>query len=163
MRVNHKRKTTVSMKMFIEEFGEAFSEHQKERLMELDLRCVLTRREFNHIFDLKHVEHTKYNSEGKEGIGAKEPIYAQLAVVDDILYFSEGCTEDDKFIKSPAIKNIYDFLDSKENISDEGINFKRVDDSNIDFVVNSLLSSCPEVSARYISIVREMMSLSESK
>ena len=44
MKKNYKMKKTISMKMFVSELGENFSDHMKEKLLELDIRCVLTRK-----------------------------------------------------------------------------------------------------------------------
>jgi hypothetical protein len=52
---------TISMKKFISEFGDNFSEHMKKRLMEIEVRCVLTRKEAEYKFEIKHVEHTLYD------------------------------------------------------------------------------------------------------
>ncbi len=35
---------------------------------------------------------------------------------------------------------------------------KKIDDTNIDYVIDTLLTACPEVSQRYLKIVREMLS-----
>ena len=60
MKKNYKMKKTISLKMFIAEFGENFSDHMKKRLLELEVRCVLTRKEDSNKLDLKHVEHTQH-------------------------------------------------------------------------------------------------------
>ncbi len=50
------------MKGFISEFGEIFLKNEK-RLLELEIRTVLTRKEHRNKLDIKHVEHTKYPCE----------------------------------------------------------------------------------------------------
>lgn len=158
---NYNRKNTISVKMFISEFGENFSKHLKKRLMELEVRCLLTRKEFPYLLDLKHVEHLKYqcNSEDCQ----KEYAYAQFAVIDGELYFSESCLENDKIMQSPIVSTIYNSLNSEGMILHEGINLKRIDDSNIDYVLDNILSSCPDVSQSYLDIVKGMVSRANYK
>lgn len=155
MRRNYKLKKTITMKKFIEEFSESFSEHMKKRLMELEVRTVLTRNEDKNILDIKHVEHTKYDCDSKDT--KKEYVYGKLIVVENILYFADSCTDNAKVMQSPVVDTIYNSLDNTGMILYENVNCKKVDDSNIDFVVDSLLSECPDVSERYIKIVREML------
>lgn len=164
---NYGRKSTISMKMFIKEFGEDFSEHMMERLMDVDVRCFLTRKELPYRFDLKHVEHIKFefacDKEDSSKPSSKEYAYGQLVVLDGKLYFSESCLENNEIKQSPVINTIYNTLDSKGAIFDEGRNLRRIDDSNIDFVLDSILSSCPEVSQSYLDIVQSMTTLADNK
>lgn len=153
--------------MFIKEFGENFSEHMKERLMELETRCFLTRKEIMYRFDLKHVEHLQYETacdmEGDKEPSSKEYCYGQFVVLDGKLYFSEGCIEDKDIMQSPKLNNIYNSLDSEGTVFDEGMNLRRLDDNNIDFVVDSILSSCPSVSQAYIDIIKGMAKRTNNK
>jgi hypothetical protein len=164
---NYGRKSTISMKMFIKEFGEEFSEHVKERLMDLEVRCFLTRKEIAYIFDLKHVEHLQYEYvsqvEESSAPSSKEYSYGQLVVLDGKLYFSDSCLENREVIQSPMVSTIYNALDSQGAILEEDRNLKRLDDNNIDFVVDSVLSSCPEVSQSYLNIVQGMTSRANNK
>ncbi|ERI94942.1 hypothetical protein HMPREF1982_00624 [Clostridiales bacterium oral taxon 876 str. F0540] len=166
-RTNHARKSAVSIKMFIKEFGEEFSEHVKERLMDLEVRCFLTRKDIAYRFDLKHVEHLQYeiaaDAEEPSAPRSKEYAYGQFVVLDGKLYFSESCLESKDIMQSPTVSDIYNALDSEGSIFDEGRNLKRLNDSNIDFVVDSILSSCPEVSQAYLDIVKGMISRSNNK
>ncbi|MDP4089478.1 MAG: hypothetical protein Q8930_09450 [Bacillota bacterium] len=166
-KTNHTRKSTVSIKMFINEFGESFPEHLKERLMDLDARCFLTRKDIPYRFDLKHVEHLQYKfTSGKEDPKApysKEYAYGQFVVLDGRLYLSESCLENNEIMESDIVKAIYNDLDSEGMVFDEGRNLKRLDDNNIDFVIDSILSSCPEVSQAYLDIVKGMVSRSDNK
>lgn len=156
MRINHIRKSSVSIKMFIAEFGEDFSQHIQERLMNLESRCFLTRKEIAYRFDLKHVEHLQYeiasNLEDSSAPQSKEYAYGQFVVLDGKLYFSESCLENNDIMQSPMVSIIYGALDSEGSVFDEGRNLKRLDDNNIDFVVDSILSSCPQVSQSYLDI-----------
>lgn len=164
---NYNRKNTISVKMFISEFGENFSKHLKKRLMELEVRCLLTRKEFTHLLDLKHVEHLKYQCNYEEDnaseVSKKEYAYAQFAVIEGVLYFSESCIENDKIMQSPMVSTIYNSLDSEDVILHEGRNLKRIDDSNIDYVIDSILESCPDVSQSYLDIVKGMVSRANYK
>lgn len=166
-RTNHARKSSISIKMFIKEFGEDFSEHVKERLMDLEARCFLTRKEIAYRFDLKHVEHLQYEiaSDATESSAAssKEYAYGQFRVLDGMLYFSESCLENKDIMQSPMVSTIYDALSSDGIVVDEGSNLKRLDDNNIDFAVDSILSSCPEVSQSYLNIMQGMISRSNNK
>lgn len=167
LRANSARKSTVSVKMFIKEFGEDFPKHVKERLMDLESRCFLTRKEIDYRFDLKHVEHLQYetasDTENPSAPNSKEYAYGQFAVVDGKLYFSESCIETDQIMQSPMVSSIYNALDSEGIISDEGRDLKRINDNNIDFIVDSILSSCPQVSQSYMDIVKGMVSRSNNK
>jgi len=167
LRINHRMKSTISIKMFIEEFGENFSEHMKERLMDLEIRCFLTRKEIPHRVYLKHVEHLQYEiaseGEGSKATCCKEYVYGQLVVLDGRLYFSESCLESNEIMQSPMVNTIYSALGSEGIVSNEGKNLKRLDENNIDFVIDNILSSCPQVSQSYIDIVKGMLSRANGK
>lgn len=167
MRRNYRMKKTISIKQFISEFGENFSEHTKKRLLELEVPSVLTRKQTSYILDLKHVEHTKYDCTlENNSVAQKEYVYGQFIVIDDILYFSKDCVEDDKVMKSPIVDKIYNSLDEKDMLykdkDDNDIIAKKVDDSNIDFIIDTIFTVFPQVSQRYLDIVEEMMSHSRS-
>ncbi|QAT39126.1 hypothetical protein [Clostridium sp. JN-9] len=165
VRKNYKLKKTISVKQFIQEFGENFSQHTKDRLMELEIRCVLTRKDDPNRLDLKHVEHTKYkcaeNEDSKQT--EKEYAFAQFIVSDGIVYFSEKCRETNDVMQNEIVDKIYNSLSSEGIITYEDVNAKKIDESNIDFVIDSILSACPDVSQRYISIVKDMLSRSNNK
>jgi hypothetical protein len=163
---NYNLKKTISMKRFISELGEDFSKLMKKRLLDLEIRCVLTRKEDDEFrLDIKHVEHIKYDCdlENPSDSNKKEYVYGQLIVVDGELYFSETCTEGNDIMQSPIVSKLYDSLDSQYITFDTGITAKKLDDSNIDYVVDSLLSVCPEVSEYYKNIVKGMLSRSSKK
>jgi hypothetical protein len=158
MKKNYKIRKTISIKRLISDYGEEFSEKIKQRLLELEVRCVLTREQNDTKFDLKHVEHTKYDcsSQGNSRKCEKEHIYGKFIADDGILYFSDRCTESDKAIQVPTVSEIYNSLNSEEIIFDEDCRAKKVDDSNIDYVIDTILTVCPQVSQRYIDIMKEM-------
>lgn len=167
MRVNHARKSTISMKLFIKEFGENFTEHVKERLMDLEVRCFLTRKEIDYRFDLKHVEHLQYeftsDVEDPKAPSSKEYAYGQFVVLNGNLYFSESCLESKEVMQSNIVIEIYNDLNNDGTVFDEGRNLKKLDDSNIDFVVDSILAACPQVSKAYLDIVQGMVSRANNK
>ncbi|WP_027623820.1 hypothetical protein [Clostridium lundense] len=173
MKKNYRMQKTISMKRFISELGEDFSEHIKKRLLDLEVRCVLTRKEVNYIVDIKHVEHTKYdcpcNSQGEVGTCKKEYVYGQFVVIDGELYFSQNCVESDEIMQSPIVSTIYNSLNEETTICDEdnediqNINVKKVNDSNIDYVIDSILTVCPQVSQRYKDIMEGMLFRAERK
>lgn len=156
---NYKMKKTISMKQFVKEFEESLSEHMRNRLLELEIRCVLTRKEENNILDIKHVEHTKYDCspENAQGSCHKEYVFGQLVVLNNVLYFSKSSTENDQVMQSPIIESIYDSLNSEEIASDLGLNIKRIDDSNIDFVIDRMLEVFPTVSQEYRDIMSKYL------
>jgi hypothetical protein len=157
----HKVKKVISMKQFISEFGRNFSEHMKQRLVELEVRCVLTRREDENRVDLKHVEHTRYNCpenlEDNSDVSQKEYAYGQFVVDDDKLYFSERCTEGDEVMRSSIVDVIYASLNSECIVLDDGICAKKVDDTNIDYIVDTILTVFPQVSDTYIKIMSKYL------
>lgn len=158
----YKVKKTISIKRFLTEFGEEFSEHIKERLLDLEVRCVLTRKEQNNRLDIKHVEHTKYDCETKSN-SKKEYDYGQFLVIEGILYYSEGCTENADVMQSPVVNEIFNSLNTEDMVCDSDINAKKVDDSNIDYVIDTILKVCPEVSQKYLNIVNGMLSRAKLK
>ncbi|MDF2881236.1 MAG: hypothetical protein K0R54_1793 [Clostridiaceae bacterium] len=164
VRKNYKLKKTISVKQFILEFGENFSQHMKDRLMELEVRCVLTRKDDPKRLDLKHVEHTKHNciKDGDSIQIEKEYVFAQFIVCDDIMYLSEKCRESNDVIQNEIVNKIYNSLSNEGMISYEDVNAKKIDENNIDFIIDSILSACPDVSQRYINIVKDMLSRSRN-
>lgn len=156
-------KKTISVKQFIAEFGENFTEHMKQRLLDLEVRTVLTRKDINNRVDIKHVEHTRYETLADDSITKveKEYSYGELAVIDGLLYFSNSCIVNNDLMQSPIVDKIYSHLQSEEILTDYDIAAKKVDDSNIDYVIDSILEACPEVSQRYMDIVKGMIDRSK--
>lgn len=159
MRKIYNMKKTISMKQFIVELGENFSEHMKVRLKELGSRCVLTRKEDNYRLNLKHIEHTMHEcavtaEEDADKI-KKEYIYGQFVVQEGVLYFSEKCTLSNDAVEASVVSTIYDTLNTEKVVIDE-IDAKLVDDSNIDFIIDTVLSVCPPVSQAHLDMVRGM-------
>lgn len=166
MKKNYNMKKTISMKRFISELGENFSKHMKNRLLDLEIRCVLTRKEDDEFrLDIKHVEHTKYpcSIENPTTSDQKEYVYGQLIVVDGDLYFSETCTEGANIMESPVVRDLYHSLQSSSITFDTGCSAKKLDDSNIDFVIDTIISVCPDISDSYRAIVGGMLSRSDKK
>jgi hypothetical protein len=166
--MKNRRKSSISIKMFISELGEDFSDHIKESLMHLDARTFLTRKEFENRLDIKHVEHLKYDCKANKNVNdatrtKKEYAYGEFEVVEGTLYLSEKCLENKDFIQAPGISKIYESLENENMIVDNGKNLKKLDDSNIDFVVDSILDVCPEVSQKYIDIVKGMVDRSNNR
>lgn len=156
---NYRINRTVSMKQFISKYGENLSEHTKQRLMELEVRCVLTRKDKETVFDLKHVEHTKFtfNSDGNPS-SKKEYSYGQLIAVNDAIYFSEKCEISKDVMESPIANTIFNSLSENEMITFNDTRAKKIDDSNIDYIIDALLTVCPEVSQKYKDIIQHMNS-----
>lgn len=155
MKKIYRMKRTISMKQFLTEFGGNFSKHMKQRLLELGARCVLTRKDESFILDIRHVEHTKYNCNSQDG-GAdflKEYAFGQLIAHEEMLYFSENCLENDDIVQVPIVHSIYNSLNSKELILEGDIKGKKVDDENIDYLIDNVLTVCPEVSPEHLAIV----------
>ena len=157
MKKRYNIKKTISMVQFISEFGESFSEDMKKRLLDLEVRSVLRRKEDINMLDLLHVEHKTYSSSTCD----KEYVYAQFIVEEGIFYFSEKCTENTKMMQSPIVSTIYDNLDAEGMISTESGNAKVVTDDNIGYIVDSILTVCPTVSQSYLNIVKGMISRAE--
>ncbi|CAG7839365.1 hypothetical protein Z959_02015 [Clostridium novyi B str. ATCC 27606] len=145
----YKIRKTISMKRLISELGGNFSKHIKKRLLDLEIRCVLTRDKDNNRLDIKHVEHIKNNND-------EETVYGQFFINEENLYFSQNCLKKDSIMESPIIKEIYDSLDSEEIIVSD-IKSKKLDDTNIDYVIDSILKVCPDISEKYKSIVKGML------
>jgi len=146
---------TISMKQLLTELGGDFSKHMKQRLLELGRRCVLTRKDESFIFDIRHVEHTKYDCGSQDATASfkKEFAFGQLIVYEGILHFSENCLENDSIMQAPAVSNIYNSLSSSELMLEGDIKGKKVDDENIDYVIDSILTVCPEVSPEHMAII----------
>lgn len=155
MKKAYRMKRTVSMKQFLTEFGGEFPKHTKQRLLELGSRCVLTRKDESFILDIKHVEHTRYNCspEGSTAACLKEYAFGQLIAHEGALYFSENCLENDEIMQVPLVNSIYNSLNSEELMLEGGISGKKLDDDNIDYVIDNILTVCPEVSAEHLAII----------
>jgi hypothetical protein len=159
-----KKNSAMALKQFISEFGEAFSNDMKEKLMELESRSFLTRKEFGNRFDLKHVEHIEYEcaTNALETV-KKEYSYGQFEVNEGVLYFSEFCLVGDRVMQSPIVDKIYDSLNDEGTIFNNGRNLKKIDDENIAYVIDNILSVCPKVSQSYLDIVNGMVSRADNK
>lgn len=162
MRINNRRKKRISIKMFIEEFGEDFSKHVKTRLMELDVRTLLTRKDKYNVLDIKHVEHIKHQVTVGSEVYEKEYVYGELVAFEGSLYFCNECIENDEIAKSGIVDEIYNSLSENNIAYDDEKKLKALNDDNIDYVVDSILKVCPEVSEKYISIVKGMTLRSEA-
>jgi hypothetical protein len=126
----------------------------KKRLLDLEVRCVLTRKEDYHRLDIKHVEHIKYDCNHGDGPSAcrKEYVYGQLIVDEGILYYSQECLENEGVMQVPVVSAIYNSLSSEGMLTAQN-DAKKVDDNNIDYVVDAILEVCPPVSQSYIDIM----------
>ena len=151
----YRMKKTVSMKQFLNEFGAEFSKHMKQRLLELGARCVLTRTDESFILDVRHVEHTKYdcNSQEDTEVSYKEYAFGQFVAHEGLLYFSDSCLENDDIMQAPIVSAIYDSLRSETSVIDDCVNAKEVDDENIDYIIDNILTVCPEVSPEHLAII----------
>lgn len=158
-------KKTISMKQFIAEFDEQLSVNMKKKLLELGQRCILTRKEDRCRLDIKHIEHTRYESEAITENGGlkteKEYSYGQFILSEDSLYFSERCAETDTVMGAPVAGVIYESLSSENMLIDENVKAKKIDDGNIDFVIDSILSVCPPISQAHLELVQGMIERSE--
>lgn len=166
MKRNYKMKRTISMKQFLTEFGEGMSKHMKQRLLEIGDRCLLNRRDDSYILDLRHIEHTKYEcvcGNGEDATSSKkEYAFGQLIIQDGALYFSRSCVENDDIMQISVVDDIYSSLATDEIIVDETIKAKRIDDTNIDFVADSILKVCPAVSAEHLAIIAKYCAVDSS-
>lgn len=151
MKRNYNMKKTISIKQFIAEFGQGFSKHMKQRLLELGARLILTRREHSYILDLKHVEHLKYDCHNNSE--KKEYTYGQFVVNEGSLYFSESCLENSDVMQISTVGDIYDALTTEETTFENELKAKLIDDDNIDYVADKILEVCPEVSAEHMAII----------
>lgn len=165
MKRNYRLKRTISVRQFILELGENFSDKIKENLLKLDSRCVLTRKDNQYMLDVKHIEHIQHDCACDSDVvddsskTQKEYVYGQFVMVDGILYFSQNCFETNTIMQSPIVSTIYTSLDNNDSISLEDIDLKKVDDSNIEYIIDSILTVCPEVSQAHLDIVQQMTSL----
>lgn len=160
MKKQYKMKKTISVKRLISQLGDNFSEHIKNRLLDLEVRCVLTREEDFYSFDIRHVEHIQYpchTSEDELSIKQKEYSYGRLIVIDGLLYFSENTIENDEVMQSPIVSSIYNSMGSDGAIVDKGYNAKRIDDNNIDYIVDTMLTVFPQVSQSYLNIMSHIV------
>lgn len=166
MKKNYKMKRTISMKQFVVEFGEGLSKHMKQRLLELGERCILNRRDESHILDLRHVEHLKYECccDSEDGAAPKkEYAYGQLVVKEGKLYLSQNCIENDDIMQSPVVGEIYSTISSPEEQLEEDIVGKLIDESSIDFVIDTILNVCPKVSAEHMAIIAKYVTVDSVK
>ena len=163
MKKNYKMKKTISVKQFITEFGEDLSKQMHDKLLELWPRCILTRDGNSHVLDLKHVEHTLYDCPSAEGSDncQKEYSYGQFVINEDGLYFSEKCLESDTVMQMPAVDKIYNSLNSEEIYLEEGYRAKKIDDSNIDYVTDSILEVCPAMSQAHIDMISKYCAIDD--
>jgi hypothetical protein len=133
----------------------------KKRLLELEVRCVLTRKEDLNRLDLKHVEHIQYDcesmSEDTLDTCQKELSYGQLIVIEGELFYSERSEESDKVMQSPIVHTIYNSLNTENITVNSDDCAKRIDDSNIDYVMDTILTVCPEVSESYLNIMSKYL------
>lgn len=154
MKRNYTMKNTISIKQFILEFGENFSKHTKQRLLELGTRCILTRKKDNsYILDLKHLEHVKYTTGEGEDTCQVEYAYGQVVMNEGELYFSKSCVETADVMQLELVNEIYSSLESDEMTIEEGTKVKKMDDSNIDYIIDNILQVCPEVSKEHKAIL----------
>jgi hypothetical protein len=148
-------KRTVSMKQFITELGGEFSKHIRQRLLELGERCVLTRKDESYVLDLRHIEHTKYkcNPQDDSSVDRKEYAFGQFIVYEGQLYFSESCLENDEIMQASIVSSIYNSLKGEEMVLEGDIRGKQINDDNIDYVVDNILTVCPEISPEHLAII----------
>lgn len=154
-RRNYNIKKTISARQFISEFGGSFSKHMKDKILRIGERCVFTRGEDTFRLDLKHIEHTTYN-DTSDPAKRKEHVYGQFVMDQGTLFFSESCLINNDVMEVPKVKEIYKSLESEGIfVGEDGIKAKKIDDSNIDYVVDGILEVCPEVSQAHLDILEK--------
>ncbi len=155
MKKIYRMKRTVSMKQFITELGGEFSKHIRQRLLELGERCVLTRRDESYVLDLKHIEHTKYKCSPQDDSSApqKEYAFGQFIVYEGQLYFSQSCLENDDIMQASIVSSIYNSLEGEELVLEGDIRGKQINDDNIDYIADNILTVCPEISPEHLAII----------
>ncbi len=155
MKKNYKMKKTLSIKQFNTEFSDCLTDHMKKRILDLWPRCVLTREKDKDILDLKHVEHTKHDCTKGKSKAKKEYAYGQFVINDGKLYFSNKCIEDETTMKTSMVDTIFDSLSNEDMYHGEenDLTAKRVDDSNIDDVIDNIMRACPPISKRHLEII----------
>lgn len=157
-RYRHNFAKTISMKKFISEVGKDFTPLVKENLLKLELRCVLTRVDHINVLNIKHVEHSKHTSTDTTGTSEKEFIFGQLITIEGNLYFSNTCNENEKSEKCDCIDSVFDSIERTELLLDSGAKIKIIDDENVAQFIASMLGCIPDVSERYLKILKEMTS-----
>ena len=70
--------------------------------------------------------------------------------------------ENESIVQIKNVNDIYDALNSEEAVIDE-INVKRIDDSNIDFVIDSILRVCPAMSEEHMAIIAKYLTADSRK
>ncbi|MPN01869.1 hypothetical protein SDC9_149081 [bioreactor metagenome] len=165
MQRNYNLKKTISIKKFIAEFGGTFSEAIKTRLSDLEIRSVLTRKAYTNVLDIKHVEHTQYPCTDEDTLdcGTKEYSFGEFLVIDNVLYYSNNCLEGPTVTKSPVSDLIYNNLGDENIINFEGIEGKQITDANIDYVIDTLLEYCSDVSQKYKDTIAEINKCAATK
>lgn len=155
MKKIYRMKRTVSMKQFITELGGEFSKHIRQRLLELGERCVLTRKDESYVLDLRHIEHTKYKCDPQDdpSAGQKEYAFGQFIVYEGQLYFSESCLENEDIMQASIVSSIYNSLEGEELVLEGDIRGKQINDDNIDYVADNILTVCPEISPEHLAII----------
>jgi len=155
LKKNYKLKKTISLRQFVAEFGDSLSKQMKTKLLELGPRCVLNRKEEANVLDLKHMEHIKHDNACSDSneVLKKEYIYGQFIMKDGAMYYSQKCATGLDSMEATCVENIYETIETETIQLEEGVSAKRIDDSNIDYVVDSILSECPEVSAEHMAII----------
>lgn len=158
MQRNYNMKKTISIKKFIVESGETFSDAIKNRLSDLEIRSVLTRRDYKNVLDIKHVEHLQYpcSCEDNSDSDTKEYSYGEFFTVEDALYYSNNYLQGPTVTKAPIVDTIYNNLSDENSIVFEGIEGKQLNDDNIDYVIDTILSNCPDVSQSYKDTIVEI-------
>lgn len=157
-RYRHNFAKTISMKKFISEFGKDFTPLIKENLLKLELRCVLTRVDNINVLNIKHVEHSKHSSTDNTGTSEKEFIFGQLITLEGNLYFSSTCNENEKSEKCNCIDSVFDSIERTELMLDSGAKIKIIDDEDVAQFITGMLGCIPDVSERYLKILKEMTS-----
>ncbi len=157
MQRNYNMKKTISIKKFIVESGETFSDAIKNRLSDLEVRSVLTRRDYKNVLDIKHVEHLQYPCDCEDNLDStKEYSYGEFFTVEDTLYYSNNYLQGPTVVKAPIVDTIYNNLSSENSIVFEGIEGKLINDDNIDYVIDTILSNFPDVSQSYKDTIIEI-------
>src|SRR5659263_612084 len=69
---------------------------------------------------------------------------------------SNSFSENEKSEKNKCVDAVYDSIDKPEQLLDSGNSVKILDDENIVLFIDGLLNCIPDVSERYLKILKEM-------
>ena len=139
----------MSVGSFINQFGGSLTPFTKQELLRLDGKCILSPHKHKNRVNIELLHHNKFPATKNSGLEVipceKEIALGHFISHKSLFYYSKRATTNGTVMQDDVtIDTIYNSMHS-EQIHDIDRDAKLIDDSNVTFLVDTLLNSISSI------------------